>query len=111
MPTFLYQANYSSDAVKALVKNPQDRTAAVQGIVAAVGGTLHGCWLSFGKHDIVVIAEAKDDSAMAAIAMAVAAAGSVVNGRVTRLMSMSDGESAMKQAQTVLAGYAKPAGN
>ena len=43
MSVYMYQAVYSKESISNLVKNPQDRTKAVNAVVEANGGTLIGC--------------------------------------------------------------------
>ena len=66
MSVYMYQAVYSKESISNLVKNPQDRTNAINAVVETNGGTLIGCWLAFGEYDLVVIAEMPSDEAMAA---------------------------------------------
>ena len=70
MPFFLIQASYSVQATASMVKNPQDRAAAVRPMIERMGGKLHGFWLAFGEYDIVAIAEMPDNASAAAISMA-----------------------------------------
>ena len=59
MPSYLVQASYSAPSVGAMVKNPQDRAAAVRPLIEKMGGKLHGLWLAFGEYDIVAISECR----------------------------------------------------
>ena len=49
MAFYLYTANYTADAVKALIKDPQDRASAARKIVEAAGGTLHHAFAAFSS--------------------------------------------------------------
>ena len=55
MSFYLYKANYSTDAVKAMVDKPQDREAAARGVIEALGGTLHHFFFALGDWDIIEV--------------------------------------------------------
>ncbi len=101
MPLYLIQASYSAAATAAMVKNPQDRAAAVSKMIKAVGGKLHGLWLAFGEYDIVVISEVPDNVTAAALAMAIGSSGAVTAFRTTPLLSAGESVEAMKKAAEV----------
>ena len=98
MPFFMVQASYSVSATAAMIKNPQDRAAAVKPLIERMGGKLHGAWLSFGEYDIVVIAEVPDNVSAAALAMAVGASGGMSAYRTTPLLTMAESIEAMSKA-------------
>lgn len=98
MPSYLVQVAYNSDAVAALVKKPQDRGAVVSKAVERLGGTLKGLWLSFGDYDTIVIVDMPDNVSAAAFAMAVSAGGSCKSIKTTPLLSVEEGQAAMKKA-------------
>ena len=106
MPFFLIQASYSAQATAAMVKNPQDRAAAVRPMIERSGGKLHGLWLAFGEYDIVAIAEMPDNASAAAISMAIGSSGTMNAYRTTPLLTMAEATEAMKKAGT--AGYQAP---
>ena len=99
--------SYSTEALAALIKNPQNRTEAVRKSVEKLGGKLTGIWLSSGDHDVVVIVELPDNIKAAALAMAVAASGTARSVKTTPLLSVEDGVAALKKAGN--SGY-KPIG-
>src|SRR5205085_10748967 len=86
MPKYLYMGCYTRETWTKLLDNPEDRTAAVQKLAEAVGGRLESIYWAFGADDFVVIAEAPDDTAAAAISLAVGASGSVENVRTVKLI-------------------------
>jgi uncharacterized protein with GYD domain len=69
MPSYLVQASYTIEALQALIKKPQDRTAVVAKAVENLGGTLTGLWLSFGDQDIVAIADLPNNVSAAALSL------------------------------------------
>jgi uncharacterized protein with GYD domain len=101
MPFYMFQGRYGAAAMKAMVDHPQDRAAAVRPIVEAAGGTLHHLFFCFGAEDVVAIAEAPDDVAMASITMAIGASGAMSGGATTKLLTMDEAMRAMKGAQQV----------
>ena len=48
MAHYLLQGAYTPEAWAAMLKNPQDRSQAVEGAIHALGGTMERFWLSFG---------------------------------------------------------------
>ena len=98
MSFYMVQASYSVTATAAMIKNPQDRGAAVKPLIERMGGKLHGAWLSFGEYDIVVIAEVPDNVSAAALAMAVGASGGMSAYRTTPLLTMAESIEAMSKA-------------
>lgn len=106
MPFYLVQASYSSQATAAMVKNPQDRAAAVKPMIERMGGKLHGLWLAFGDYDVVAIAEMPDNVSAAAISMAIGSSGAMSSYRTTPLITVAEAIEAMKKAAT--AAYQPP---
>ena len=103
MPSYLLQASYTTEALASLLKKPQNRTEVVRKTIEKLGGTLTGLWLSFGDHDVVSIFEVPDNTSAAALALAVAAGGTVKNVKTTPLLSVEEGLAAMKKGAT--SGY------
>ena len=98
MPSYLVQVSYTSEAVAALVKNPQNRTEVIRKSVKNLGGKLVGSWLSFGDHDVVLIAEMPDNVSAAALAMAAAGGGSLRSIKTTPLLSTEEATAAAAKA-------------
>lgn len=103
MPSYLVQASYTIEALQALMKKPQDRTAVVNKAVENLGGTLIGLWLSFGDQDIVALAEMPNNISAAALSLAIAAGGALKSTKTTPLLTVAQGISAMKKAAS--SGY------
>ena len=110
MPFYLFQARYSTEALKALVDNPHDRTPAAAKLVEAVGGKLHHMFFAFGQDDVVALIEAPDDESMAAGALAVGASGAMSGGSTTKLMTAEDAVAAMKKAKEASGSYVPATG-
>lgn len=103
MPSYLVQVAYNAEAVAALVKKPQDRSAVVTKAIEKLGGMLKGAWLSFGDYDTIVVVDMPDNVSAAAFALAISAGGSCKTVKTTPLLSVEEGIAAMKKAGS--AGY------
>ena len=98
MPSYLVQTSYTSEAMAALIKNPQDRTAVIRKAVENLGGKLVGSWMSFGDQDVVLIIDMPDHISAAAMVLAACAGGSVRGTKTTLLLSLEEGLEAIKKA-------------
>ena len=108
MARYLVQASYDNAAVSELIKSPQDRAAAVRGLVESLGGKLESFDYAFGDYDVVAIADVPDNVTMMALSMAVAAGGALRAFKTTVLISMSDAIEAMRKAGAL--NYRPPGG-
>jgi uncharacterized protein with GYD domain len=100
MPLFLARFSYTTDAMKALVDQPQDRSVAARQLAETLGGRLLGFWYALGEFDGVFLLEAPDNASAAAVAMAVGASGA--------LSDMDEAQDAMRKASAAI--YRPPAG-
>ncbi|MDJ0629371.1 MAG: GYD domain-containing protein [Rhodobacter sp.] len=98
MPFYMFQGQYTSDSINAMIDTPQDREAAARGMIEALGGTLHHFFFCFGSEDVVAIMEMPDDTAMTAGSMLVGGSGAMSSGRTTKLITMADAMEAMATA-------------
>src|ERR1700739_4075159 len=98
MPSYLVQVAYTSEAMAAMLKKPQDRATVVGKAIAKLGGSLKSAWLTFGDYDTIVLVEMPDNVSAAAFAMAVSAGGSCSAVKTTPLLSVEEGITAMKKA-------------
>ena len=101
MARYMIQASYTTAAVADLVRNPQDRAAAVQPMVEQLGGSLVSLDFAFGDYDVVAIGEFPDNVSMAALSMAVTATGTFSAFKTTVLMPMNEAVEAMRKAGTI----------
>jgi uncharacterized protein with GYD domain len=107
MALYLYQVSYTSEAWAAMVKNPQDRLAAVRPAIEKLGGKLLSGYMAFGEYDLIAIVDMPNNVSAAAFSLAAAGGGAVSKLVTTPLMSTKDGMEAMKKAGG--AGYRAPA--
>jgi uncharacterized protein with GYD domain len=101
MPLYLGRFSYTTDAIRALVENPQDRAQAAAEAFDSLGAKLLGLWYAFGEFDGVFLAEAPDNVTAAAVAMAVGQAGSFAKFETTVLIDMAEAQEAMGKASGV----------
>ena len=100
----MYQIAYTPESWAAQVKNPQNRVETLgKAACEAVGASLIGGWLCFG--DAVLIVDVPNEESMAAITMAVAAGGALKAGKMTALMTGTQGVNALKKADAVAKVY------
>jgi uncharacterized protein with GYD domain len=106
MALYMYQLAYTPESWAAQIKNPQNRVEKVaRNVAESVGGKLIGGWLCMGEYDAVLIFDVPDAESVAAISMAVAAAGALKAGKTTPLISADQGVEALKKAGTVARVY------
>jgi uncharacterized protein with GYD domain len=98
MPLYLGRFSYTTDAMKALLSEPQDRSAAAREVAESLGGKLLGFWFAFGEFDGVFLMEAPDNASAAALAMAVGASGALSEVETTVLLGMDEAQDAMRKA-------------
>ena len=78
MPKYLFQASYTVEGLKGLLKEGgSSRRDAVANMAEGLGATLESFYYAFGETDVYLIGEAPDNATAAAIAMAVNASGAV----------------------------------
>lgn len=76
MPKYLFQGSYTTEGLKGLLKDGgSKRRAAAQQVVASVGGKLEAYYFAFGGNDVIGIADVPDNVSMAALSLAISAAG------------------------------------
>ncbi len=98
MPLYLGRFSYTADAIKALLSQPEDRSAAAREVAETLGGKLEGFWYAFGEFDGVFLMEAPDNATAAALAMAVGAGGALSGVETTVLLDMDEAQEAMRKA-------------
>ena len=110
MPYYLFQWKYSNEAVKAMIKTPQDRPAELRKAVEAFSGRLHQFYFAFGDFDGLSIVEFPTNERCAACATTLTGAGANVAFRTTVLLSPDEGKATMVHANSVRPDYRAPVG-
>jgi uncharacterized protein with GYD domain len=98
MTLYMLQFAYTSEAWNAFTKNPEDRTAAVQGLAQKLGCRIEAFYYSFGEYDGLLVIEAADETAVTAFALAANGPGHLRATRTTVLMRPGAVVEAMKKA-------------
>ena len=76
MPRYLYQASYTAEGLKGLLKEGgSSRREAVAQTIKGLGGTLEAFYYAFGDTDVFAIADLPDNVSTTAFALIVNAAG------------------------------------
>jgi uncharacterized protein with GYD domain len=101
MPLYLTRFSYTPATWAKLIEKPEDRRAAAQQYIEAVGGKLHGFWYAFGEHDGYNLWEAPDNVSMAATALAIGAGGALTSMQTTVLLTVEDTLSALQKASSI----------
>ncbi len=101
MPNYLIQLAYTPEAWAAMIKNPQDRIAAVRPLIEGLGGTIDAGYLSFGEYDLVAIAEFPDNVTAASFSVASTAGGAFKAFKTTPLLTIAEAQDAMKKASSI----------
>jgi uncharacterized protein with GYD domain len=105
MPLYMYQGAYTAESLAAQIKDPKDRIEVVRPAFDAIGGKILASGYPFGDFDVVVVYEAPDDTAAAALALAVAAGGAVRSSRTTKLLSGQEWIASLRKAQDIAPQY------
>ena len=97
MPKYLVTASYTADGAKGLLKDGgTKRRQAVESAIKGMGGRVEAFYFAFGEHDVYAIVDAPDNAAVAAMTIAVSAAGGAVS-RTTVLLSAEELDQAAKK--------------
>ena len=98
MALSMIQFTYKSETVGNLIKNPEDRSAAVGKLVEQLGGKMVGFYYSFGDYDGLIIADMPDNISLAATSIVAFAGGGTTKLKTTILFSVKEAMAAMKKA-------------
>ncbi len=109
MAIFITQGRYTSDAVKGMVANPENREKAVADLMEKAGAKLHALYFTFGEYDFLSISEAPSEEVMASALIAVAASGGVSHLKTSVAMTAEHAMKAFKSAGKLSKSF-KPAG-
>jgi uncharacterized protein with GYD domain len=101
MAHYLIQGGYAPEAWAGLVRNPEDRTAAVRAALESLGGRLDALYYTFGADDFIVLCEIPSHVQAAAAAIAVTSTGRYRNVRTTPLLTAQEIVQAMQGAGKV----------
>lgn len=101
MARYLFQASYSSDGIKGVLKEGgTGRRAAVEGALKSLGGKLEAFYFGFGDTDVFVIVDGIDNPTAAAFSMGVGATGTLSNIKTTVLLTPEEIDQAGKKTMS-----------
>ena len=90
MTIYISQGRYTAAAIRAMTARPEDRSEAIAEMLAAAGGRLIGWYLTLGRYDWLIIAEAPDERTLVSAVLAAAAGGSLSDITTTVALSAED---------------------
>jgi uncharacterized protein with GYD domain len=105
MPIFISRGRFTADAVKDMLAKPENREEAVASLFKSVGGRLIGWYLTFGRHDWLVIGEFPDAKAAASAVLAAAAGGSLSDVETTAAMTAKEAAATFEAAGKVAKSF------
>jgi uncharacterized protein with GYD domain len=104
MPKYLFEADYSVEGTKGLIKDGgTKRKGTIEKIIVGLGGKVEAFYFTFGLRDAVLIADLPDNVTAAALSLAIGASGAVVL-KTTPLITPAE----MDQAAKKKTGYRPP---
>ena len=96
MPKYLVASSYTAEGAKGLLKEGGSaRRATIEKMIKAAGGKLESMYFAFGSDDVYIIADAPDAVTVAALSLAVSAAGTT-HTRTIPLLTVEDIDRAAK---------------
>jgi uncharacterized protein with GYD domain len=100
MPKYLYQASYTAEGLRGVLKDgAAGRKAAAEAMAASLGGKLEAFYFAFGSDDVVTIVDVPDNASAAALSLTVSATG-LVRGRITPLLTVEEADKAIAHKAT-----------
>jgi uncharacterized protein with GYD domain len=104
VPKYLLETSYTVDGVKGVVaKGGSAREAAAKAAIESVGGKMEAFYFAFGATDVVVIFDAPDNEAAAALGLTLGASGAV-SAKTTVLLTPAE----IDNATSKKVGYTPP---
>ena len=76
MPTYIVLTNFTQKGIENIKESPT-RLAAVKEAAQRMGGEVKAFYLTMGRHDIVLVAEAPNEEALAKLLLSIGAQGNV----------------------------------
>jgi uncharacterized protein with GYD domain len=97
MAKYLIEASYTAEGLKGVLKEGgTGRREAVSAALKSMGGRVESMYYAFGDTDVYVIVEAPDNVTVAALAMGIAATGTVAL-KTTVLLTVEEIDQAAKK--------------
>jgi uncharacterized protein with GYD domain len=97
MPKYLFEASYTAEGAKGLIKDGgSKRRAAVEALAKGLGGRVEAMYFAYGKHDAIVIVDLPDSATATAVSLTVGASGAV-RVKTTVLITPEEVDQAVKK--------------
>jgi uncharacterized protein with GYD domain len=109
MAYYMLQWAFKDQQLKAMIDNPQDRTAEAHKTVEAFGGRLVSYFFSHGEFHGVGISEFPDNESVTACVLSIMASGAFSNWKMTPLMTPAEVRAASERAKATPQAYKPPA--
>ena len=98
MPKYLIEATYTAQGLQGVAKDKASgRKAAVEKLVAGVGGKVESIYYALGETDVIVIFDCPDTVSAAAVSLAVSSSG-LVRTRTISLLSVEEVDQALSKS-------------
>ncbi len=101
MPLYMSQFSYTSEALTAFVKNPEDRTTIIQELTEKLGGRFVALYYTLGEYDGFVLWEFPDETTATAAILAAISPGHLKATKTTLAMTGASVKEAMQKASTI----------
>ena len=98
MPKYLFQASYTAEGTKGLLKDGgTGRKAAIEQLFKSAGGKLESIYYAFGGDDLFLIGDFPDATSAASVSLTVGATGAA-SIKTTVLLSPEEIDAATKKS-------------
>ena len=99
MARYLFEANYTLEGLKGVASaGGSARRDAVESMVSGLGGKVEAFYFAQGESDVVLILDLPDNKTVAAVSLAVGAAGAVTNMKTRPLLTPEEIDEAAQTA-------------
>jgi len=105
MGTFITQGNYTQQAIKGMVDDPEDRQGAVAALMESVGAKLVQYYVTTGEYDFLVVIEGDSLTDLVAGLMIAGATGGVTNLKTIQALTTQESKAAMEKANSARAAF------
>jgi uncharacterized protein with GYD domain len=96
MPKYLFQASYTTEGLKGLLKDGgSKRREVVEQLTKALGGRVEAFYFAFGDDDVYIITDVPDNVTTAAVSLTVNASGAA-KVKTTVLLTAEEVDQATK---------------
>lgn len=109
MAIYITQGNYSEQAIKGMVQNPQDRLGPVTGLMESVGAKLLSYYVTTGEYDFMIVSEGDNLTDLFAGLMVAGSTGGVKNLKTIQAMTTQEAVKSMEKARNARDSF-RPAG-